>query len=172
MIPPDLSERPAVDRRPSKPLVPLFFAIAGLAATLSGTRSASASAPADQYAIQADTVFDRRTGLTWQRSPDATPRDRADAAAYCAALTLGDGTITWRLPTVKELMTLADPRSANPAIDTTAFPTAAAVRYWASTVLPQSASGMMPAGGWTVDFGPGANVATNPASTNLVRCVH
>jgi hypothetical protein len=66
--------------------------------------------------VTGDTVTDNYTGLTWERAvgPYLT---QPDAIAYCEAL--GDG---FRLPALKELMTLIDPTKYSPAIDLTAFP--------------------------------------------------
>lgn len=98
------------------------------------------------YAVSADglTVYDRHTGLTWQRSPDTNGdgsidrRDKmtlAQAEAHAAALNAQrfGGHSDWRLPTVKELYSLIlfsgiDPSGPNldssqmkPFIDTNIF---------------------------------------------------
>lgn len=95
------------------------------------------------------TVTDDNTALVWQKSP---PNDRlqyADALAYCAALDLG-GRSDWRVPSIKELYSLADNRgellrpeegTPTPYIDTGVFdffypagPMAFAGQYWSSTL--------------------------------------
>ena len=54
------------------------------------------------------TARDVKTGLTWQRvAPTTGRRKLADAKTYCATGTGLSGT-GWRLPTVKELLTLVD----------------------------------------------------------------
>jgi hypothetical protein len=80
---------------------------------LAWTSPSRASAPAGRYTATAGQVTDARTGLTWQQT--ASSSNGGDAAAYCAALDLnGTG---WRLPTIKELLTIVDDTRAKPAID-------------------------------------------------------
>jgi uncharacterized protein DUF1566 len=57
-----------------------------------------------------------RTGLMWAKDADATrPQDWEDALAYCNALILG-GHDDWRLPNVKELLSLTDFGKRDPAL--------------------------------------------------------
>ena len=70
------------------------------------------------------TVTDLVTGLIWQKTPDFVKRTPADAKKYAAGLKLG-GRSDWRVPTIKELFSLADfrgnMRTRTPYIDTKAF---------------------------------------------------
>ena len=76
------------------------------------------------------TVTDNNTGIVWQKTPDYRHYAHDDAISYCENLTLA-GYSDWRLPTIKELFSIADfrgeivnPRNANantPYIDTTYF---------------------------------------------------
>lgn len=95
------------------------------------------------------TITDLNTGLMWQKSHDTTKRNLADSEAVVEAMTLG-GYDDWRLPTIKELYSLANfdgelmkPESgkqSSPYIDTDYFdfeydkrvPFAGA--FWSSTV--------------------------------------
>jgi hypothetical protein len=69
------------------------------------------------------TVHDVVTGLTWQQSAanEALVWSGVSAAgsaqAYCAQLSLGAFTSGWRLPTAKELASIVDVETSNPAID-------------------------------------------------------
>jgi hypothetical protein len=70
--------------------------------------------PQDRYQVdmQAGTVTDRRTGLTWRRAPSGSVlATLADAERYCT--NLGDG---FRVPAQKEMLTLFDPTAASPSI--------------------------------------------------------
>lgn len=95
------------------------------------------------------TVTDRNTQLVWQKTAGRQRLQFAEAQAYCAALELG-GRTDWRVPSIKELYSLADFRgellkpeqgTARPYIDTTVFdfeypspPMVFAGQYWSSTL--------------------------------------
>ena len=102
------------------------------------------------YTDNADgTVSDNITGLIWQQSPDNTRLQFAEAEAYGESLNLS-GRTDWRVPTIKELYSLADFRgellkpeqgSPTPYIDTSVFdfqyprpPMVFAGQYWSSTL--------------------------------------
>lgn len=63
-----------------------------------------------------DVVFDKETGLVWERTPAPDKKDSWDAAivySYSKAVANRKG---WRLPTVEELLTLVDPSATNPTL--------------------------------------------------------
>lgn len=136
---------------------------------------AFASAPVDQYAAfnrQNDTIYDQQTKLTWQRFVTRDQRSQSDAMNACATLTL-EGK-TWRLPTVKELLTLVDeqPHSeyrldgtgvAVLAIDGRAFPDTPDLEFWSSSYAAGKA--------WSVDFSSGEARRSNAGNLKCVRCV-
>ena len=67
-------------------------------------------------AAQPDAVFDKETGLVWERSPDVGRRENWDAAVvYSYAKAVG-GRRGWRLPTIEELLTLIDPAQSGPML--------------------------------------------------------
>jgi hypothetical protein len=136
---------------------------------------ALAKAPPDQYDTFGPfdpTIADLHTRLTWQRG--YAPAASWDAArSYCAGLALG-GQSGWRIPTVKELLTLVDeqltPRFVDDAgietfaIDLEAFPSTPSARFWSWPKLG--------ADGFYVDFGTGAAATMNVSTPANVRCVH
>jgi hypothetical protein len=105
---------------------------------------AYAATPADRYLVNsaADTVKDTRTGLTWKLSVSSTSSNLSGAVAYCAQLQNG-----WRLPSLKELVTLVDPTRFNPAIDP-AFGSAPLGSFWTSSVKLESGASEQ----WIVRF--------------------
>ena len=139
------------------------------------TSSVEAAAPVTQYGPfgRADAViFDAKTTLVWERG--ATPVSGFDDANLrCAALTLDSK--RFRLPTAKELLSLADESPAFTfengtlvpvAIDRNAFPLTVASLFWSASRSPQDASAA-----WTVDFHDGSSLVTSMSTPGYCRCV-
>jgi hypothetical protein len=98
----------------------------------------------------------------------ATRRSPAEARDLCAGLGATLGGEGWRVPTVKELLTVVDHSRSNPSIDTAAFPSFSPSQYWTATMLENS-----PVGFCLVDFNDGRIrfTATDRAERYLVLCV-
>jgi hypothetical protein len=110
------------------------------------------------------TVTDTSSGLMWQQSSSSN-KTWEQALAYCEGLNLG-GNTDWRLPTIKELRSLADYSRFSPAINTTYFPGTVSSVYWASTT---TADGMY--GAWGVSFPNGVDGMSFKPSSYYVRAV-
>jgi formylglycine-generating enzyme required for sulfatase activity len=124
-----------------------------------------AAPPAVRYRPGADgTVLDEATGLTWQRSFDATTHAWSDARSYCGGLSLAGG--GWRLPNMKELQSLIDDTKVDPAIDVSAFPGTQGQAFWSGSPL----SGALP-DAWFVNFYAGVSYSTSQTNLYPVRCV-
>jgi hypothetical protein len=130
--------------------------------------SAHGTTPAGRYTFPtADTVYDTKTKLTWQRALSPNQYYWSGAKPYCASLNLnGTG---WRLPTAKELATIVDPTRQYPAVDLDAFP-GTPQRYahsWSST--PDVTDDLS---AWAVGYDTGG-VGSAGKDSNLfnVRCV-
>ena len=148
-----------------------MFVVVALCAAL----PSRADAPPGQYdsTMGVGTVYDTKTGLTWQQTAPTTGGDDgtgrytwSNAKMYCTNLGLnGSG---WRLPTVKELLTLVDVTKENPSIDTSAngFPAAPSGFFWSAT--PYAGS---PSYAWYVHFNYGYTGSGGVTNTNRVRCV-
>ena len=113
-----------------------------------------------------DVVVDRYTGLTWQRSDNASEDTWENAITYCEGLTL-DTQTDWRLPDIKELQSIMDDTAvAAPTINATFFTDTNSAGYWSSTTDTNT-----PANAWTTDFNTGEmGNAVKTGSLNI-RCV-
>lgn len=68
-----------------------------------------------------EVVIDHVTGLNWQRHDDGKKRTWREAVEYCENLALA-GYSDWRLPTKKELQSIAKYDRFGPVVDTAYFP--------------------------------------------------
>ncbi|MFD1708979.1 DUF1566 domain-containing protein, partial [Ottowia flava] len=76
-------------------------------------------------------------------------------------------TLDWRVPNIKELLSLRDlGRPASPAIEPVAFPDTPSAQYWSSTTLAS-----FPSSAWTVHFSFGDTVFGPKADRIHVRLV-
>ena len=78
------------------------------------------------------TVTDNLTGIMWQQEHEDTQRDWEDALAHCEGLELG-GHTDWRLPDIKELRSIVDNTTYDPAINETYFLDTVSSPYWSSS---------------------------------------
>lgn len=110
------------------------------------------------------TIADRRTGLVWQKGESPAPLTWEEAKRYAAGLRLAQQT-DWRLPDIKELQSLNDPKTVRPSISKALFPDAAAEEYWSSTSMNR------PNYAWTVNFNVGIVSYSEMATALRVRAV-
>lgn len=156
----------------------LFARVAAAVVPLTLAMPAMAFAPGGQYETfnkNDATITDRQTRLQWQRhSYLATSWD--DANAHCSTLALGGlGPGQWRLPSVKELMTLVDEAVEIEyvtglglqyyAFDRRAFSDLPGGSFYA---WPKRADG----NAWHVDFRTGEARTDNALNSGYVLCVH
>ena len=153
--------------------VPILFAL-----TLSV--AARGDAPLDQYLTFSPTsqsITDKQTSLVWLRTPVGTGLAMpSNPQLYAAALKLcTDVAAGWRLPSVRELLSIVDEqphlehiagKDVQLFIDPNAFPKTTPERYLAASPDPSNEV-------WWVDFGSGVSGAssTNESVTYAVRCV-
>lgn len=110
-------------------------------------------------------VTDAATGLIWQQQNDDISRTHAEAIGYCQGLTLA-GNSNWRLPNIKELVTIVDHRNNSPSIDAAIFPNTEFFFYW--SVSTQASN---PSTGFTVWFIDGVVTPAGLTGQFLTRCV-
>lgn len=151
-----------------KPIPPQWL----LAATLALAATTAQAGP--NLVINGDTVYDKKTDLTWQRCSQGLRWN--PATNYCVGVKKkmtfneanGGWTNGWRMPTVEELKTLLEKKGEDGLyIDSKAFPDTGdggSTSYWSST--PNGASD-----GWNVLFSNGDTNYYNRGNTYAVRLV-
>ncbi|CAN2042085.1 Caspase [Candidatus Magnetomoraceae bacterium gMMP-15] len=110
------------------------------------------------------TVTDSKTGLMWQQKT-AGKMNWQKALSYCENLTLA-GYKDWRLPTIKELASIAALDTYKPAIDTNYFSDTMSEFYWSSS----SYAGYNDYA-WGVGFSYGYDSYYDKSSSYYVRAV-
>jgi hypothetical protein len=137
---------------------------------------AHAATDAPRFSIQGDTIYDTKTGLTWQRcSVGRQWVERAGCVGRIKVMTFEDaqrqGDATWRVPTKEELASLIDrnkgAQGQKPTIDEMVFPDMSLDRLWYWTSTPSD-----PSLAYYVDFHAGFTYYGGYRSdTNAVRLV-
>ena len=152
--------------------------------------SVASTTPTERFVISADgvTVFDQRTGLTWLRCPlGSVPDDNGTAAiladdrcvpdggtaelGWQAALQAAadfDSAVTWRVPNIKELVSIVERQCTGPATNQTVFPNTPIGGFWSSSPLTTRFAYVLEADDGRVSSFSG-NRATDVHSVRLVR---
>ena len=128
------------------------------------------------YTTTTNTVLDNSTGLMWKKCSEglsgdncetgsATTHTFAQAIAICEDDTTDEYT-NWRLPNIKELLSIVDYGKVSPAIDTDFFPGTVSDLYWSSTAYLDC-----PYYAWVVYFGGGNANGDAKDGDIYVRCV-
>ncbi len=117
----------------------------------------------DSFMDNSDTIYDTKTRLTWQKDDGGeTLRTWEEALAFCEDLYLGDYA-DWRLPNIRELITIVDVVAFNPAINPV-FQCRSSP-YWSST------TGRYRDSAWGVHFLYGDDYRGIKTYRYYVRCV-
>jgi hypothetical protein len=111
-------------------------------------------------------VLDTATGLAWQLAAPTQTFFWSEALAYCEDLTTG-GHDDWRLPNIRELISLLDYSRYKPAVDARFAVAADDSRHWSSSTYLGSAS---TASVINIYYGT-PNGASKANAALLVRCV-
>lgn len=131
----------------------------------------TASSPS--YTISGDelTVTDNITGLIWVRDADGPGCNDGNTSTWTVAITFCEdldfaGEDDWRLPNVRELMSIVDyGKDSAPRINPI-FTNTASSYYWTSTTYVPS-----PPAVWTVDFADGVVDYRSKTISRYVRAV-
>lgn len=161
------------------PSVSTSYTVAGVNAAGTGTAS-TAAVTVTTGALQPNadgTVYDPKTGLTWMRCAmgqtwtGSTCSSTAATYTWDQAMALTN-TVTfagkgdWRLPNIRELLTIVDRSIHAPAIDSAVFPNTASSYFWSSSPVA-----ILSDYAWFVDFNYGDTNGYSKTSTNYVRLV-
>ncbi len=115
------------------------------------------------YTDNGDTIYDTKTRLTWQKVDGEEDRYTwKEALAYCEALYLGNNA-DWRLPNIRELITIVDDSVFSPAINS--IFQCRSSPYWSST------TGRYHTSAWGVHFLYGDDYRGLKTHQYYVRCV-
>lgn len=115
------------------------------------------------------TITDNLTGLLWQKTVSSDSMNWEEALAYCEGLVLAEQD-DWRMPNIKELLSLVDFERYDPAINRSYFPGNNLSRnFWSSTSDPRKPGDA----GWaySVDFAWGSISHQSRDGYIPVRCV-
>jgi len=116
-------------------------------------------------------VIDRATGLMWGADGNAAGcwngcKDNfAAALGYANSLTFA-GFNDWRVPNIKELLSIVDYSHYDPAIDANFFPNTFIQSYWSSTASPEASTTK-----FTIDFAVGDILAISQSEEFRLRSV-
>jgi hypothetical protein len=113
--------------------------------------------------VNTNTIIDKRTGLMWQRETYPSALIWKNALAHCENLTL-DNHSDWRLPNIKELLSIVDFSEFNPSIYSD-FEASSAF-YWSSTSHTNSFDKA-----WGVEFDFGSTNNKQKSLLHYVRAV-
>ncbi|MDD2925569.1 DUF1566 domain-containing protein, partial [Rhodoferax sp.] len=140
--------------------------------------TAPASTPTAAFIDNGDgTVTHRRTQLTWKRCAEGQTWSGTTCEGFATVLTYSDAKATsasfaghsdWRVPTMQELLSIAEESTYRPAINTTLFPNTPMAHFWSSDIIDADNSNLA----WGVEFGWGSifsELRNNGYRLRLVR---
>lgn len=112
------------------------------------------------------TVYDPTTKLMWQDNSEVknNAKNWQDAMSYCDNLTLG-GYSDWRLPDIKELLSITDVTRYDPVIKS-GFKNVRTDGYWSGSIYAKDSDDA-----WYVHFDRGYEEPYTKGYNFLVRCV-
>ena len=112
-------------------------------------------------------IHDPATKLMWEDTPHVreTKITQPRAKIYCSELTLGNFR-DWRLPTIRELLTIIDYRRVSPAILKAFNYVEEESFYWTQTPVADESDAF-----WGVNFKRGASSKASEYYDRYVRCV-
>jgi len=120
-----------------------------------------------QYHIDGSTTTtDNNTGLVWWYTGSSVSSSWEAAISSCEASNLG-GFTDWRLPNIRELVSIVDYSRYNPPVAVSSFTIGSAyTNHWSGTTYKNGTTAA-----WYVNFITGAITNTTKTAGNGFRCV-
>ncbi|SJM92255.1 DUF1566 domain-containing protein [Crenothrix polyspora] len=151
------------------------------------TQTITATTPTARFTrFNNGTVFDKYTGLMWKKCSEGQQWNAANHTCNLLATTYDNwqqalqqaqtinsstgfaGYKDWRVPNIKELITLVEGQCHHPAINLSVFPTTSGSAFWSSSSLASDRDVA-----WLVDFASGgtskSSKTNGEAQVRLVR---
>ena len=127
------------------------------------------STPSALFTISNDEALDIRTRLVWKRCMVGKTWNGTSCVGTADSLTWGQalaaGTGGWRLPNIKELLSIVEVSCASPAINTTVFPNTSDLFFWTSSPYANNNQA------WSVSFTDGNDEGGDKTTGLAVRLV-
>lgn len=126
----------------------------------------------DRFVDNGDgTITDRASGLMWAKDGNGAGCNNGNTITWASALGWANalnfaGHTDWRIPNIKEIMSIADYSSYNPALDASVFPNESNEWRWSSTTYKNIGTSA-----WYVNFYTGQIDYTSKALLKHVRAV-
>ena len=96
--------------------------------------------PSNHFIDNGDgTINDNYTGLIWQKIQSSNSMTWEEALIYAKSLSLA-GKSDWRLPNIKEIQSINDPKLLKPSINKIFFTNTLSGNYWSSTTMLNATS--------------------------------
>ena len=119
------------------------------------------------FSLASDVVIDDKSGLIWQdnRAAKYTKKDWQGALSYCQKLYLA-GHDDWRLPTIKELISVVNLSQNDPTVTNGFKNVGGSGYYWSATADDESGEFA-----WIMNFKRGYEYNNYKTYGRYVRCV-
>ena len=118
------------------------------------------------WTVYPQTVVDNETGLIWQRTPASGWGTLAECVLLCQDLVL-DGQSGFRVPNLRELLSMIDETATSYGVDRTAFNVNSTGRFWTTTPLTDNSKRAL----LDVSYGGSTNAGVATEEVAGIRCV-
>ena len=155
-----------------KKIISIVFSIALFPAMLQAQSCNNAiipSSPTTQFQVGFDETLDSTTNLIWKRCSVGQTWTGSSCSGVTSSLTwsqaLATGTNGWRLPNIRELLSIVEVSCDSPAINTDIFPNTSNLFFWTGSPYDNNNNA------WVVSFSDGNDEGGDKATGRAVRLV-